>query len=177
MKKSLSKFLRKYWPYLLIVGFAAVVFVVRVVFMITPATVATGSMVPTLPVHSVVWVQPTDTLKPHDIIMFKQDTDSQSTTHTFIGYAEDGSLITKGDANPVADVRSVPLQMSDVEGKVVWVTAFSAPAFWGSLRGMMVLVVIVIAAIGIAAVQFKYKRDLRKEAQAQQARKLASHPV
>ena len=173
----MKKFLSKYWLYLGVFVFAAVIFVVRVVFMITPATVETGSMVPTLPVHSVVWVQPTDTLKPQDIITFRQDTDAHSTTHTFIGYADDGSLITKGDANPVADVRTVPLQMSDVEGKVVWVTAFPAPSFWESFRGMMVFVIIVIAAIGIAAAQLKYKKDLLKEKQIQQAKNLASTPV
>jgi sortase B len=177
----MKKFLRKYWFQLAAIVFIAAIVMPQMVFMLTPKIIETGSMQPTLPVYSLVIIQPTDTLKPNDVITFKQDSDAHPITHRFIGYAEDGSLITKGDANSALDVRSVPLQMSDVEGKVVYVVPFLVPflslAFWSSLQGLISLGIIVLALAVIAGVYFKDKRKSLKDAQIQQAKTLASHPA
>jgi len=92
-----------------------------IAYLLVPKfVIGSGSMEPTLPVGTIVVVQPTEDLKPTDIITFQQEGDSRPTTHTFIGYAEDGSLMTKGDANPTPDVHSTPLTMENVKGKVVF---------------------------------------------------------
>jgi len=159
----MKKFLRKYWFQLVALVVIAGIAAFRLVFMFTPMIIETGSMEPTLPINSVVFIQPTDTLKPTDIITFKQDTDVRPTTHTFIGYADDGSLMTKGDANPAPDVRSVPLQMSDVEGKVMFVVPFLVPAYWASMQGMLSLAIVAFVVIAVAFIYLKDKKDSRKE--------------
>lgn len=124
--------------FLIIVIAAMIAGVVFVLVTVPIFRVASGSMEPTLPVGSVVFEAPADALKPGTIITFQQDGDERPTTHTFIGYAEDGSLMTKGDANPTPDVHSAPLTPDDVIGKVVLTTPVLAPSFWLSQRGLLI---------------------------------------
>ncbi len=92
-----------------------------IAYLVVPKyIIGSGSMQPTLPVGTIVVIGAADELKPTDIITFQQEGEKQPTTHTFIGYAEDGSLMTKGDANPTPDVHNPPLTMEDVKGKVVF---------------------------------------------------------
>jgi len=71
--------------------------------------------------------------------------------------------MTKGDANPAPDVRSVPLQMSDVEGKVMFVVPFLVPAYWASMQGMLSLAIVAFVVIAVAFIYLKDKKDSRKE--------------
>ena len=85
--------------------------------------VKTGSMEPTLPVNSRVLVLPVDgALEPGTIIKFQEEGNAIPTVHTFVGYEDDGSLMTKGDANPTPDAHVIPLTRDDVLGKVVWIS-------------------------------------------------------
>lgn len=72
------------------------------------------------PVGTAVLLGPADNLKPRDIITFRQEGETHPTTHTFIGYGENGSLMTKGDANLAPDVHIPALTTSDVMGKVTY---------------------------------------------------------
>jgi len=115
--------------------------------------IGSGSMQPTLPVGTIVIVQPVDTLKPTDIITFQQEGDTRPTTHTFIGYAKDGSLMTKGDANLTPDVHNPPLTMEDVKGKVVY--ALFIPRLIGAA---------LVALVGIMLIPSRRKTDAEADA-------------
>lgn len=97
--------------------------------------VGTGSMSPTLPVRSNILVMETQDLEEGDIITFVED-NGEVTTHRFIGYAEDGSLVTQGDANLSPDVFNQPLQRDDVIGEVIAMTPLLSRDLWLSWRGL-----------------------------------------
>ena len=90
----------------------------------------TGSMEPTIPVHSFIVVD-TDNSQVYqvgDIITFHSSDDALEgslNTHRIVSVeaASDGSPVyhTKGDANPVEDAAPVPA--ADVVGRVVFVSA------------------------------------------------------
>jgi signal peptidase len=83
-------------------------------------TVLSGSMTGTFNTGSVVVVEKTDpdTLQPGAIITFRNPAKpSMIVSHRIVGI-RNGMLITKGDANNVAD--PVPVPKQDVIGKVVW---------------------------------------------------------
>jgi len=75
-----------------------------------------GSMEPTIPQGSFVITTRPNTLDTLDIITFKNEK-GKLTTHTFLGYASDGSLTTKGDANLTPDAHTPPLRKERVVGK------------------------------------------------------------
>ena len=140
--------------------FAGMAFVIATVPIFR---VASGSMEPTLPVGSLVFEVPADTLKPGNIITFQQEGDDHPTTHTFIGYDEGGAIMTKGDANPTPDVRAVPLTHDDVIGKVVLTTPVFAPSFWLSQRGLLI---VALATAGLLLLWWS-SRINRKDEEAQ----------
>jgi len=78
-----------------------------------------GSMEPTMPVGTVAIIKPDATLQARDIITYVDQESGKQVTHTFIGYDVDGTLLTKGDANPAPDVHDPALTEQDVVGKVV----------------------------------------------------------
>ena len=112
---------------------------------VTPVyAVNSGSMEPTLPVGTRVVTIPDDTLEKRDVITFRNE--GEVITHTFIGYAEDGSLRTVGDANLSEDNFLEPVMPEDVIGRVVWNTQVFVPEFWLTPRG--ICAGIAIAALG-----------------------------
>ena len=96
--------------------------------------IQTGSMVPALPVHSVIYVKPceADAIEPGDVITFRLESGSdQMMTHRVVEIDKTTqSFITKGDANDAADQTPVPAQ--NVTGKVL----FHIPAI-GSLAAFL----------------------------------------
>jgi signal peptidase len=157
----MKKFLRN--AAILLVAVAAIAGIIAFKSVFTLVSIEGGSMEPTLPVSTLVLVKSTDTLKPTDIITFKQDTDTRATTHTFIGYEADGSLRTKGDANETPDMHDVPLQMSDVAGKVVLAIPFLVPSYWSSIQGVLSLIIIGMMVIAIIIVTYRSKQEEQKE--------------
>ena len=158
MKKALSNTL-VYLPALAVV---AAIVLLRL-FVFAPYVIETGSMQPTLPVGTIVVTTPANTFKPTDIITFRQSTDAQPTTHTFIGYADDGSLRTKGDANQTPDFHAVPLQKSDVLGKVVFSIPFLVPSYWTSVKGVLSLLIVLAVLTAIVVIKVKDKREEQLE--------------
>ena len=149
MKNFLSNALIPVIGLLIIAG----IVVFRLIF--TPVSIESGSMEPTLPVGTIAFIQPSESLTPGDIITFQQDGTPRPTTHTFIGYAEDGSLETKGDANLSPDVYMTPLQHADVLGKVMFVFPFLTAAYWVSVKGVLSLIIVALMAISIIVVLVK----------------------
>lgn len=84
-------------------------------------TVLTGSMAPTIPVGSVVVVQPVDpqTLTVGDVITYAVGADANSTHRITAVHrtADSLSFTTKGDANPAEDLE--PVTAAAVRGKLL----------------------------------------------------------
>ena len=80
-------------------------------------TVLTGSMEPEIKVGSLVVVKetPIKELNVEDIITYK--TKSSLVTHRIVKINENGSLITKGDANNTCDIGEV--KEDQLQGKVI----------------------------------------------------------
>jgi signal peptidase I len=106
--------------------------------------VGSGSMEPVLPVGALVITYKTAALHVNDIITFRNPETGGTTTHVFGGYAKDGSLLTRGVANPSADNFSPRPLRGDVVG-VVWrhVDVF-AVSFWMTARGAAILMLLLI---------------------------------
>ena len=114
--------------------------------------VVTGSMEPSIHTGDYIIVEETDTddLKEGDIISFYSDQDDvygELVTHRIIEIKDDGTFVTKGDANPVDD--KVQADPDKVVGKYVgksrffiWLSTFGDP------RKLLMLLVIIIVAIG-----------------------------
>lgn len=95
-----------------------------------------GSMEPTIPKYSLVVTQPVkdvQQLDTADIVTYEED--GKAVTHTFLQLESDGSLMTKGDANPTPDVHSQPLTQDRLIGKVV--------AVYGPLQLIGLLLIII----------------------------------
>ena len=96
--------------------------------------VVTGSMEPSIHVGDYIIVEKTDTdaLSEGDIITFysdQSDIKDKLVTHRIIGKNDDGTYITRGDANPIED--SVPARQERIIGKYtrksrffIWVNSF-----------------------------------------------------
>ncbi|MGV9002316.1 MAG: signal peptidase I [Candidatus Saccharimonadaceae bacterium] len=140
--------------------------VLFIIFTIPIFRVLTGSMEPRLPVGSVIFEASADTLEPGDIITFREPDQSLPTTHAFIGYASDGSLITKGDANSVLDTHAVPLTHDEVVGKVVLELPLLVPSFWLSQKGLLIITLAMMSSLSLW--RWKWVKKIDSEPQARQ---------
>lgn len=90
--------------------------------------ISSGSMKETIQINDIIIVKEEENLKKGDIITFFQD--DQIITHRIIEILDDGSFITKGDANNSKDSK---VNKQNVIGKVikilpkggVWIQVFS----------------------------------------------------
>lgn len=118
----------KIFSFLLLLVFAVVAIMTAVSALDLPwgfrmYVISSGSMAPTLPVGSLVFVRPAADYQVGDIVNF-QVTDPESHKKVFITHRITGLdtagleavYQTKGDANNVADF--LPLQRSQITGKV-----------------------------------------------------------
>jgi len=126
----------------LIALFAMLITVIAIRAVVPSRVIDSGSMGSTLPVRTIVFLGSADDLQPRDIITFREKGGDRVTTHTFIGYAEDGSLMTKGDANPTPDVHDPALTMADVEGKVVYALTLYRQIALLLIAGLIIMVVV-----------------------------------
>jgi signal peptidase I len=82
--------------------------------------VQSGSMEPTIPTGSVVFVRREGTYAVGDVITFRGGS-SIPTTHRIVGsetHADETAFMTKGDANEDPDTN--PVHVRDIMGKVLW---------------------------------------------------------
>ena len=86
--------------------------------------VASGSMTPTIPVHSIVMIQPIDyeDIKVGDIVTYKS-TNTTGTiyyfTHRVVRIADNGNIVTGGDANRDPETGVVKEDGEIVESRVI----------------------------------------------------------
>ncbi len=116
--------------------------------------VVTGSMEPTLRVDDYIIIKKTDPsdLREGDIISFysdQSDIRGKLVTHRITGIAEDGSFITKGDANPVED--RVNADPDKIAGRFVRKARFFmwADSFTDKRKLLLLLVMIPTTVIAI----------------------------
>ena len=169
------KFLRKH------AGLMAVLLLVISLFAFTRFsgmvhTVATGSMEPTLPVHTIVVDHPVDNLKVGDVITFREAGMTDPVTHRLIQIEKDGSLVTQGDANPTPDHPDVPLQKSDVIGQVWFQIQVMVPSFWVSIPGI-ILMVSLLGGIVLYVTKDNKKEDESKQSDKDREETLEPTPV
>lgn len=154
VKKAFSVFTT-----LLLVGLLALLVYVTVsaargkavqVFGRSVLTVVTGSMEPTLHVGDYIFIEKTDPakLKEGDIISFyseQSDIFGMLVTHRIAAVNDDGTFITRGDANPVDD--SVHVRPERIVGKYTrkaqlfrWASSF------GDFRKLLLLAVMIMTS-------------------------------
>lgn len=115
-----------------------------------PVYVQTGSMEPTMQTKSIVLVKRVDSLADleiDDIITYRVYDESGraiTITHRIYNIKEDGTIITKGDNNRVAD--SYSLTIDNVLAEVIWIWN-GAATIQNMLATPMGIMMLVIAAI------------------------------
>lgn len=80
-------------------------------------TIETGSMSGTIEIGDMILIKDTNDYKIGDIITFLPEGDKVPTTHRIINYGENGTFVTKGDANNTKDTIAVSSDM--IYGEVV----------------------------------------------------------
>lgn len=124
------------------------------------AVVTSGSMEPALPVGSViVAAPPTDeTLRPGAVVLAETpDSPGQLVSHRMVRLDPDGSIVTRGDANPTID--SVPIPTESVHGVVrLVVPVIGGPATWwragayghvAAAAGFVLTCLVIVIRVGI----------------------------
>ena len=139
--------------------------------------VVTGSMEPSIHVNDYIIVSSTDTseLKEGDIIAFyteDEEIKGDLVTHRITAVNEDGTFITRGDANPVDDSLSVrPEQvLGKYTGKTrffIWLGSFgSNMSFKKAVLIIVMIIIAFMAAFEIRSIA-KVGRELSKERKAE----------
>ncbi len=120
MQKIFNIFYALFIALLVLIGGLFLTSLIRVETGIETKIVQSGSMEPSIPVGSVVFVRPSASYEVGDIVTFGEDTASVvPTTHRVVSVRTVGGTelyATKGDANEEADPREVA--RSEVIGKV-----------------------------------------------------------
>ena len=147
------------------------------VFGVSVVKVVTGSMEPSIHVGDYIVLKQTDPdeLRAGDVICFYSRDSAiygKPNTHRIVSVLDDGSFVTKGDANPVSDTVTVSPEtiIGKYDGKVGflrWIDSFS------SVKKLILIAVIVVLAAAaiyevrtIAGITSEY-REQRKEAEKQ----------
>jgi len=89
------------------------------IFGYATLTIETGSMSGELEIGDMILIKDTGDYKIGDIVTFIEEGDKIPTTHRIVNQNEDGSFVTKGDANNALDTGDVSRDM--ILGEVVMV--------------------------------------------------------
>jgi signal peptidase I len=114
-----------------------------------PTLVLTGSMAPAVRAGDIVVVEPVRRPRPGAIVLVADPAvPGRRLLHRLVRIRPDGALVTKGDANPVAD--STPVPPGNVLGVVrLRIPAIGLPAVWvhdGDFRRIGALLLLVGSA-------------------------------
>lgn len=147
------------------------------VFGVSVVKVVTGSMEPSIHEGDYIVLKQTDPdeLRAGDVICFYSRDSAiygKPNTHRIVSVLDDGSFVTKGDANPISDTVTVSPEtiIGKYDGKVGflrWIDSFS------SVKKLILIAVIVVLAAAaiyevrtIAGITSEY-REQRKESEKQ----------
>lgn len=123
------------------------------------AMVLSGSMEPTFFTGDLIVVEKCETVAVDDIVVYQDG--ASLVVHRVIAL-KDGTVITKGDANNVADD---PITLSDVKGRVL---------FWIPNGGDVVSVIkspigtLCLVAAAIALIEIPHRKEKQKDDEARQ---------
>ena len=136
---------------LLVFGTLAVIAVLPMVVPgYTPASITSGSMQPKLrPGDVVIAVGDGGSgIETGTIVVFEDPSRGDLVTHRIVGVNDDGSYVTKGDANGVNDAEAVPPE--NVRGVGKWVVPYvGLPRVWVATDEWLPLVLTVIATVWV----------------------------
>ena len=113
--------------------------------------VATGSMNGTIDQGDMIIVKKTNDYKLGDIVTYVEKDTNTPVTHRLVNYGkEEGTFITKGDANNTAD--TFPVSEDQIAGEVVLVIPKLGIVFdWfltgGGLIYLIAMIIIIVAAV------------------------------
>ncbi len=140
--------------------------------------VVTGSMEPTIMTNDYIIIEETnvESLKINDIITFYSKDPSildLPVTHRIIEINEDGSFVTKGDANDISD--SVSVTSDRVIGKYIRKSRFFKwiDSFGGRRKILMLLVIIPVLIMAVFEVRSIAK--LMKQVEEEKNKKALDH--
>ena len=147
---------------LLVFGTLAVIAILPMIVPgYTSASITSGSMQPKLRPGDVVIAVGSggSGIKTGTIIVFEDPERGDLVTHRIVGVAEDGSYITKGDANGINDPRPVP--PAYVKGVGQWVVPYvGLPSVWIAYGDFLPLAITIISTV--AALWFvRYALDAK----------------
>ena len=132
--------------------------------------VVTGSMEPSISEGDYILIEKCDTdkLEEGDIITFtshEEDINGQLVTHRIIAKNADGSFTTKGDANPVADKKSV--SPSDIEGRYTGrARVLELVSSFASLK-KLIMFAVIIPLVLVSAYEVRTLAGLMKQSRAE----------
>lgn len=129
----------------------------------TPYVVLSGSMEPVYPVGSLLYVRPVtaETIEQGDVITYRLQGGDTVVTHRVVEInAEEGTFITKGDANDTEDM--VPVASSALAGEPVFHLPYVgyAAAQFATARGRIIACIIAVTLILLVALSEIAKRCL-----------------
>lgn len=114
--------------------------------------VITGSMSGTIEKGDMVIVKRTNDYKLGDIVTYV-DTNGEVVTHRIVNYgSQEGTFVTKGDANPTTDGKDI--SVDQIAGEVVLTIPKVGWVFDWFLHGGGIIYTIALLAIIVAAVYF-----------------------
>lgn len=144
----------------------------------TPVAITSGSMSPAIRPGDVVLELPPgpEPLAPPNVITFQQAGDrSRTVTHRITGINPDGTLQTRGDANPAAD--SDPVEPSEVLGVGRLLLPFAAlPAVWARTGQIVPLALWAAGSVLALAAAGRALRGGTREPGAARRRRAPVHP-
>lgn len=114
--------------------------------------ITNGSMNPTIPIGAKVFTEQPSQYEVGDIITFRAIEVTGGgeivVTHRLVGFNDDDTLITQGDANDSVDYPAVPVYQSDIIGKVVGqVPVVGGVQMWMMTNPLLWMPVIVIVMV------------------------------
>ncbi len=120
------------------------------------SVVLSGSMEPTLSVNDLVFVRATGDYEVGDVVVYQSG--SSRVIHRITRILEDGSVVTKGDANNTEDE---PVPAEDVKGEMVG----KVPVLGAAVRFLQTPIgIIIVIAILILLINLSWRKEKKEDA-------------
>jgi signal peptidase I len=166
--KTLKLVLSKIFATVIIIVMPVIAFLLiasfsNVLFGIRAYDVVTGSMVPTIPIGSLILTIPNHQYQVGNIITFKRN--DEIVTHRIVG-KRNNLFITKGDANPQNDPQ--PVGQVQIIGKDIFIAPFIGKVirFVKSLTGFLLFIalpILIFIGFEIKNIKKEFEKEIEKK--------------